>query len=145
MHSTVEFRKQAQPVRKFESRVRRSDLKAPNILAPLRLPSLTSSTTTYLPAYINSFCVRSRCGLLFDLRYNMRLLNATTRQLEEFVAEEEIPRYAILSHTWGKAADEVKLQELSESRIKEKPGYQKIDYCCKQALQDGLQWVWIDT
>jgi hypothetical protein len=75
----------------------------------------------------------------------MRLLNATTRQLEEFVAEEEIPPYAILSHTWGKAADEVKLQELSDSRVKEKPGYQKIDYCCKQALQDGFQWVWVDT
>jgi hypothetical protein len=68
----------------------------------------------------------------------MRLLNATTRQLEEFVAEEEISLYAILSHTCGKAADEVKLQELSDSRVKEKPGYQKIDYCCKQALQDGL-------
>jgi hypothetical protein len=75
----------------------------------------------------------------------MRLLNAITRQLEEFVAEEEIPPYAILSHTWGKAADEVKLQELSDPRAKEKPGYQKIDYCCKEALQDGFQWVWVDT
>jgi len=75
----------------------------------------------------------------------MRLLNATTRRLEEFVAEEEIPPYAILSHTWGKAADEVKLQELSDFWVKKKPGYQKIDYCCKQALQDGFQWVWVDT
>jgi hypothetical protein len=74
----------------------------------------------------------------------MRLLNATTRQLEEFVAEE-IPPYAILSHTWGKAADEVKLQDLNDVNVEEKRGYQKIDYCCKQALKDGLQWVWVDT
>lgn len=75
----------------------------------------------------------------------MRLLNAITRQLEEFVAEGEIPRYAILSHTWGKVTDEVKLQDLSEPNAKEKSGYGKIDYCCKQALEDDIEWVWVDT
>jgi len=75
----------------------------------------------------------------------MRLLNATTRQLKEFVAEEEIPPYAILSQTWGKAEDEVKLQDLTELTVKTKPGYLKIDYCCKQAREDDLQWVWVDT
>jgi hypothetical protein len=30
----------------------------------------------------------------------MRLLNAKTRRLEEFF-DKEIPKYAILSHTWG--------------------------------------------
>lgn len=75
----------------------------------------------------------------------MRLLIATTRQLEEFVVEEEIPPYAILSHTWGKASDEVKLQDLSDPNVKEKPRHQKIDYCWKQALEDGLDWVWVDT
>jgi hypothetical protein len=75
----------------------------------------------------------------------MRLLNATTRQLEEFVGEGDIPPYAILSHTWGKASDEVKLQDLDDPRVKEKPGYQKIDYCCKQAICDGIQWIWVDT
>ena len=31
----------------------------------------------------------------------MRLLNVDTRELEEFFGNE-IPRYAILSHTWEK-------------------------------------------
>jgi hypothetical protein len=65
--------------------------------------------------------------------------------LEEFVAEEDIPPDAILSHTWGKASDEVKLQDLGDPSVKEKPGYQKIEYCCKQALRDSLEWVWVDT
>jgi hypothetical protein len=41
--------------------------------------------------------------------------------------------------------DEVKLQDSSDPNVKEKPGYQKIDYCCKQTLADDLQWVWVDT
>lgn len=75
----------------------------------------------------------------------MRLLNATSRQLEEFVGEDEIPPYAILSHTWGKPADEVKLQDLNDRSVKKKIGYRKIAYCCEQALEDGLEWVWVDT
>ena len=39
----------------------------------------------------------------------MRLLNSTTLQLEEF-PENEIPKYAILSHTWGK--DEISFQDM---------------------------------
>jgi hypothetical protein len=75
----------------------------------------------------------------------MRLLNANTRQLEQFVDEKTTPKYAILSHTWGKLADEVTLQELSDPNVVMKAGYQKIDHCCKQAWVDGLEWVWIDT
>jgi hypothetical protein len=75
----------------------------------------------------------------------MRLLNAKTRQLEQFVDEETIPKYAILSHTWGKLADEVTLQDLDDPNVAKKPGYQKIDYCCKQARNDGFKWVWMDT
>jgi hypothetical protein len=71
----------------------------------------------------------------------MRLLNATTRHLAEFVAEEDIPPYAIQSHTWGKASDEVKLQDLGDPSVKEKPGHPKIECYCKQALQHGLEYV----
>lgn len=75
----------------------------------------------------------------------MRLLNAKTRQLEEFIAENVTPRYAILSHTWGSPKDEVKLQELEHSEVEQKPGYQKIEYCCLEALREDLEWVWVDT
>jgi hypothetical protein len=39
----------------------------------------------------------------------MRLINTKTGCLEEFIGDD-IPRYAILSHTWGK--EEISLQEL---------------------------------
>lgn len=75
----------------------------------------------------------------------MRLLNVESRKLEEFEAEKQIPLYAILSHTWGKTTDEVKLQDLEDPDVTHKPGYRKIEYCCKQAECDGLEWAWIDT
>jgi hypothetical protein len=75
----------------------------------------------------------------------MRLLNATTIQLEEF-AENEIPPYAILSHTWGKTGDEVSFQDIQDrARAEKKPGYRKIKYCCDQAIKDGLKYAWVDT
>lgn len=42
----------------------------------------------------------------------MRLLDATTNQLEDFV-ENEIPPYAKLSHTWGTTSDEVSFRGYS--------------------------------
>lgn len=75
----------------------------------------------------------------------MRLLNARTRQLEEFIDDRNTPHYAILSHTWGPPRDEVKLQELDDPKVKKKPGYQKIEYCCNRAILDELEWIWVDT
>ncbi|KUJ11110.1 HET-domain-containing protein, partial [Mollisia scopiformis] len=74
----------------------------------------------------------------------MRLLNAKTLLLKDFVGDEAVPRYAILSHTWG--TDELSLQEWNEETSKKaKTGYTKIKYCCDQALSDGIEWAWIDT
>ncbi|KAF8860085.1 HET-domain-containing protein [Acephala macrosclerotiorum] len=73
----------------------------------------------------------------------MRLLDARTRQLREFMGDENAPRYAILSHTWGE--DEITFQGLNQRNAKRKAGYTKIEYSCVQALKDGLDWVWIDT
>ncbi|KAH8902532.1 HET-domain-containing protein, partial [Coniochaeta sp. PMI_546] len=70
----------------------------------------------------------------------MRLLNVKTRKLEEFF-DEFIPRYAILSHTWG--ADEVLYSHVQEGGYK--GGSAKVDGCCAQAAKDGLDYVWIDT
>lgn len=83
----------------------------------------------------------------------MRLLNATTLRLETFY-EEATPSYAILSHTWG--SDEVTFGELeslptlskssqTRTRILQSKGYYKIKKCCAQAVEDGLQYAWVDT
>ena len=65
----------------------------------------------------------------------MKLLNARTKQFEEFY--DRVPPYAILSHTWG--PDELTFKNM------EQKGYvpsKKIDGCCKQALEDELNFVW---
>lgn len=75
----------------------------------------------------------------------MRLLNSRTLQLEEFIGDANVPPYAILSHTWGE--EEVTLQDIisTAGSLKEKKGFKKIQYCCSQALADGLHWAWVDT
>jgi hypothetical protein len=55
----------------------------------------------------------------------------------------DIPKYAILSHTWG--AEEVTFQDLVGNVGKTKLGYNKIRFCADQAWRDGLQYFWVDT
>lgn len=77
----------------------------------------------------------------------MRLLRPETDgtfSLVEF-AGREIPRYAILSHTWGADDEEVTLKDLADDVGKSKPGYRKIIFCGEQAAKDGLQFFWVDT
>jgi hypothetical protein len=72
----------------------------------------------------------------------MRLLNAETWKLEEFGSD--VPRYAILSHTWGK--EEVSFADMNVNvGIEDKQGYLKIKLACEQACEDGLEYIWIDT
>jgi hypothetical protein len=56
-----------------------------------------------------------------------------------------IPRYAILSHTWGEDGDEVTFEDLMDHTGKNKAGYAKIQFCGEQAAKDGLQHFWVDT
>ncbi|KAK5558100.1 hypothetical protein LTR46_004279 [Exophiala xenobiotica] len=56
-----------------------------------------------------------------------------------------IPPYAILSHTWGDDEEEVTFKDLSEGSGKPKTGYRKIQFCGAQAAHDGLQHFWVDT
>ncbi|KAH8762286.1 heterokaryon incompatibility protein-domain-containing protein [Hyaloscypha finlandica] len=70
----------------------------------------------------------------------MRLLNAKTKRLEEFFGKD-IPPYAILSHTWGK--DEVLFKDVTKGRYNKDSN--KIEGCCREALGNGLDYVWIDT
>ena len=72
----------------------------------------------------------------------MRLLHTKTLELHEFFGDE-IPPYAILSHTWGE--DEVSFQELRSSSGNNKAGYDKIRGCCEMAVSDGFQYAWVDT
>lgn len=76
----------------------------------------------------------------------MRLINAETLKLEEFIGED-IPRYAILSHTWGD--DEVSFDEFkrhpASAQVRDREGYAKIQKTCQLAIKSGLRYVWVDT
>ncbi|KAH3987156.1 hypothetical protein HBH64_013200 [Parastagonospora nodorum] len=76
----------------------------------------------------------------------MRLINARTLEIVEFLSEGQIPSFVILSHTWED--EECTLQQMrtpDHTEIYRRKGYKKIQSCCKQALKDGFEWAWIDT
>lgn len=56
-----------------------------------------------------------------------------------------IPPYAILSHTWGSNGDEVSFEDLVNQTGNDKIGYAKIEFCGRRASADGLQYFWVDT
>ncbi|PVH96684.1 HET-domain-containing protein [Periconia macrospinosa] len=78
--------------------------------------------------------------------------------LKEFVGNN-IPPYAILSHTWGPDEEEVSYQDLHNPalsvnanshrflppRWQTKAGARKLDFVVQQAAMDGLQYSWVDT
>jgi hypothetical protein len=69
----------------------------------------------------------------------MRLLQCDSNgdlSLTEFF-ENDIPKYAILSHRWG--TNEVTLADLMNGNGKEMVGYGKIQFCGRQARRDGLK------
>ncbi|KAL2072869.1 hypothetical protein VTL71DRAFT_12212 [Oculimacula yallundae] len=79
----------------------------------------------------------------------MRLLELTGEgelSLTEF-ASDNIPPYAILSHTWGQDGDEVTFQDLSQSSdvVRSKAGYHKLKFCGERATHDNLHYFWVDT
>ena len=57
----------------------------------------------------------------------------------------DIPRYAILSHTWGPDTEEVTIKDVTDGTGEDKPGYEKIRFCATQARRDGLRYFWVDT
>jgi len=92
----------------------------------------------------------------------MWLLDTSTLALHSFMGDD-VPPYAILSHTWGDEElsfqDMLSLQtpvnqkldfrdaqaQMLELDIKNRSGYHKIERCCAQALKDGYEYAWIDT
>ncbi|KAK2775654.1 het domain-containing protein [Colletotrichum kahawae] len=101
----------------------------------------------------------------------MRLINVDTLELEEFF-DDSIPRYAILSHTWGQ--EEVSFQDLcwlhdyeknrmtytslealipqigqnmkgKATEMRQRAGFDKIVQSARLAKERELQYVWVDT
>jgi len=58
---------------------------------------------------------------------------------------DNIPHYAILSHTWGADTVEVTFRDLTDGTGKDKPGYSKIRLYGEQARRDDVQYFWVDT
>jgi len=77
----------------------------------------------------------------------MRLINTGTYKVKEFkdsdVFGEELPFYAILSHTWG--ADEVNFEDIESGNFMRKKGFRKLKGFCKTAQSNGFTWAWMDT
>jgi hypothetical protein len=72
----------------------------------------------------------------------MHLLDSKTLKLKEF-RENQIPKYAILSHTWGE--DEISFQDMQQGSANTKAGYMKIQFSRAQAADDGIDYFWVDT
>jgi hypothetical protein len=64
---------------------------------------------------------------------------------KDLVGDDQIPPYAILSHTWGSDTSEITFEDLTNGTSKHKAGYGKIRFCGEQAGRDGIQYFWIDT
>lgn len=79
----------------------------------------------------------------------MRLSNTTTFALQEFFAD--IPKYAILSHTWGD--HEVSFQDIQGEKMcladpklgARSQKFAKIKDSCEKAASHGYEFIWIDT
>ncbi|KAM6528679.1 hypothetical protein FALCPG4_009642 [Fusarium falciforme] len=72
----------------------------------------------------------------------MRLLNTQTVVVETF-GDDQIPSYAILSHTWE--AEEVTFQDMELGKATSKKGWAKVKDSCSMARKNGFDYVWLDT
>ncbi|KAH7213142.1 heterokaryon incompatibility protein-domain-containing protein [Fusarium oxysporum] len=73
----------------------------------------------------------------------MRLINTRTRAFEEFYGSK-VPKYAILSHTWGQ--EEVTFLDWADpTSVIQKSGFTKIIEACEQARNDDYSYIWVDT
>lgn len=74
----------------------------------------------------------------------MRLINVHSFAFKEFFGKN-IPKYAILSHTWIDG-EEVTLQDWGHlGPASRKAGFYKIQGACHKARAHGLDWLWVDT
>lgn len=74
----------------------------------------------------------------------MYLINIHRFELKPFFGQV-IPKYAILSHTWG--SQEISFQDFAKEERRAKSGYIKIQNFieCIKEEDPGLEWAWVDT
>ncbi len=58
---------------------------------------------------------------------------------------DDLPPYAILSHTWGKESEEVIFEDMVSGSGRLKVGYKKLRFCGEQAKKDGFRYFWVDS
>lgn len=76
----------------------------------------------------------------------MYLIDVDNYSLRQFVDVYDCPPYAVLSHRWGAADQEMTFQEMiSRNFRKATSGYEKMLKACIAAKDQGYKWVWIDT
>lgn len=79
----------------------------------------------------------------------MRLVRCSGQDdfsLASGLEQDEIPPYAILSHTWNQDDNqEVTFAEIVAHEGWWKIGYRKLEFCAEQASKDGLKYFWVDT
>lgn len=78
----------------------------------------------------------------------MRLLERQNNgdfRLTNDLRDNAIPRYAMLSHTWGLENEEVTFAEMMQGSGRSKAGYKKIKFCGERAARDGLKYFWVDS
>jgi hypothetical protein len=74
----------------------------------------------------------------------LKLLPNSDFQLIEFFGE--VPRYAILSHTWE--SEEVTFEDMNQGSgllYQGRAGYVKLKFCSEQATKNGLRHFWVDS
>jgi hypothetical protein len=77
----------------------------------------------------------------------MRLLKRSPSgdiQLVSVKDDDNLPPYAILSHTWTNS-EEVTYNEMTTGNGKSKIGYDKIRFCMDRAVVDKIEHCWVDT
>ena len=82
----------------------------------------------------------------------MRLLSTDISDEQEWPLQfeniygEDLPEYAILSHTWSKdPEDEVLFADINNRTYLTKPGYAKILATLHEARLDDIPYAWIDS
>jgi hypothetical protein len=58
---------------------------------------------------------------------------------------DDIPSYAILSHTWGADEEEVTFLDIQNNTAQAKVGFRKLEFCANQARSEGYTYVWVDS
>lgn len=76
----------------------------------------------------------------------MRLLNTHDWEMKEFISDDHVPSYAILSHTWEQ--EEISYQQWENRNthdISKLQGHKKIVDFGTLAAENGYDWIWVDT